>query len=170
MGLLLTDKFKAQSERFGTKVISKTVTKVDLSARPFKLWCEGEEDGEPTILAQTLIVATGATAKKLDIPGATQYWQRGISACAVCEGSLPIFRNKEIAVVGGGDTACEEALHLTKFASVVHLLHRRDELRASKVMQARVKANKKIVIHWNTVPVECIYHKALRKLIFCRPR
>jgi thioredoxin reductase (NADPH) len=154
MGAELTENFKKQSERFGTVVHSKTVVKCDLSQRPFKLWCEDEED-QPPVLAHTLIVATGATARRMDIPGADKYWQKGVSACAVCDGALPIFRNKEIVVVGGGDSACEEAMHLTKYGSKVHLIHRREELRASKVMQARVKSNQKIVIHWNTVPLEC---------------
>eukprot|EP00727_Mastigamoeba_balamuthi_P002381 m51a1_g1214 putative thioredoxin-disulfide reductase (306) ;mRNA; f:483503-484615 len=153
MGAELTDNFRKQSERFGTDIQTKTISRVDLSQRPFKLWPEGEED-QPPVLAHTLIVATGATARRMTFPGSDTFWSKGISACAVCEGALPIFRNKEIAVIGGGDSACEEAMHLTKFGSKVHLIHRRDELRASKVMQARVLANPKIQVHWDSVPVE----------------
>jgi thioredoxin reductase (NADPH) len=163
MGAELTDKLKQQSQRFGTRVMERTVSKVDLSGRPFRVWCEGEEDQQP-LLTHTLIVATGATARKMDIPGADKYWQKGVSACAVCEGALPIFRNKEIYVIGGGDSACEEALHLTKFGSMVHLVHRRDELRASKVMQGRVKSNPKINIHWDTVVEECTGERLLGQL------
>eukprot|EP00727_Mastigamoeba_balamuthi_P014384 m51a1_g9570 putative thioredoxin-disulfide reductase (369) ;mRNA; f:921462-923045 len=163
LGAQLCDNFRQQSARFGTAIHTKTVSRVDLSARPFKVWCEDEEDQPPT-LAHSVIVATGATARRLHFAGSDEFWARGISACAVCEGALPIFRRKEIAVVGGGDSACEEALHLTKFASKVHLLHRRDELRASKVMQARVKAHPKIEIHWNTVPVEAHGEKLLNAL------
>ena len=162
-GMDLTDRLRQQSSKFGTRIETKTISKVDLSARPFKLWCEDEESEAP-ILAQSLIIATGATAKKLDIPGAEKYWQRGVSACAVCDGALPIFRNKEIVVVGGGDSACEEALHLTKYGSVVHMVVRRDVLRASKAMANRVIANEKIRMHWNSVCVECAGDKLLRSV------
>jgi thioredoxin reductase (NADPH) len=101
-------------------------------------------------LAETVIIATGATAKRMGVPGESEFWQRGISACAVCDGGLPIFRNKHVVVVGGGDSAAEEANYLTKFASKVTLLVRRDALRASKAMQERVFANPKITIRWNT--------------------
>lgn len=162
-GMDLTDRLRQQSSKFGTRIETKTISKVDLTSRPFKLWCEGEESEAP-ILAQSLIVATGATAKKLDIPGADKYWQRGVSACAVCDGALPIFRNKEIVVVGGGDSACEEALHLTKYGSMVHMVVRRDVLRASKAMANRVAANEKIKMHWNSVCVECFGDKLLRSV------
>jgi len=123
----------------------------DLSKRPFKIIAEGKEH-----LAKTLIIATGATAKRMNLPGEDRLWQKGISACAVCDGALPFFRNKVLVVVGGGDTAMEEATHLTKFASKVVILVRRDVLRASKAMQERAQHNSKIQIMFNTVPVEVL--------------
>lgn len=137
----LCERFRAQSARFGTRIHTETITKVDLSRRPFKYWTE-EQEGE----AKTLIIATGATAKRDDIPGTRdgELWQRGVSACAVCDGALPMFRNKPLFVVGGGDSAMEEATFLTKFASKVLVVHRRDELRASAIMQERAKQNPKI--------------------------
>jgi thioredoxin reductase (NADPH) len=146
-------KLRQQSERFGTTIITETITKVDLSAKPFKLWREGAEDKEPDT-ADAIIVATGATARRMDLPGEDTYWQKGISACAVCDGAAPIFRNVELAVVGGGDSAAEEAIFLTKYASKVHVLVRRDKLRASKVMGDRMLRHPKIQVHWNTVPTE----------------
>ncbi|KAM9911255.1 hypothetical protein OXX80_014330, partial [Metschnikowia pulcherrima] len=101
---------RKQSERFGTQIITETIAKADLSSRPFKLWPEFAEDEEP-ITTDGLIIATGASAKRMHIPGEETYWQQGISACAVC-GAVPIFRNKPLAVIGGGDSACEEALFL----------------------------------------------------------
>ncbi|MBG91111.1 MAG: thioredoxin-disulfide reductase [Actinobacteria bacterium] len=142
-------KMREQSESCGTRIRTKTVTKVDLSERPFKVY-----SGSEMVLARTLIVSTGATAKRLHIPGEETYWQKGMSACAVCDGGLPIFRGKPLAVVGGGDTAAEEALYLTKFASRVFLLVRRDEMRASKVMQERVFADPKIEVLWHTIAKE----------------
>ncbi len=137
----LCDRFRAQSVRFGTRIFTETVNKVDLSQRPFKLVADEQE-----MSAKALIIATGATAKRDDIPGTRdgELWQRGVSACAVCDGALPMFRNKPMFVVGGGDSAMEEAGFLTKFASKVYLVHRRDELRASQIMQDRAKANPKI--------------------------
>jgi len=165
-GLEFTDNLRKQSERFGTRIETKTVSKVAAPAaagEPFKIWCEYEEDEAP-VLARTVIIATGATAKRLHVPGEEKYWQKGISACAVCDGGLPIFRNKPLAVIGGGDSACEEALYLTKYGSTVHLLHRRDALRASKVMAQRVLEHPKIQVHWNTGLEECIGEKLLQKL------
>lgn len=144
-GTQLTNLFRAQSEKYGTKIITQTITKVDFSKRPFRIWSDDE-----LIEAETVIIATGATAKRMFIPGEDSYWQKGISACAVCDGALPIYRNKELAVVGGGDSAVEEAAHLTKFASKVYLIHRRDSLRASKIMQKRATTHPKIEIIWNT--------------------
>ncbi|KAJ1932200.1 thioredoxin-disulfide reductase, partial [Linderina pennispora] len=151
MGGELTDKFREQSERFGTKIHTETITRVDLSSRPFKLWREyadGPEDKPDT--CDALIIATGATAKRLFIAGEDTYWQRGMSACAVCDGAAPIFRNKPLVVVGGGDSACEEATFLTKYASHVYLAVRRDTLRASDIMAKRAIANPKITVLWNT--------------------
>jgi len=137
----LCERFRAQSERFGTRIYTQTVDKVDLSQRPFRYWTE-EQEGS----AKALIIATGATAKRDDVPGTRDHelWQKGVSACAVCDGALPMFRNKPLFVVGGGDSAMEEASFLTKFASKVYVVHRRDELRASAIMQDRAKKNPKI--------------------------
>ncbi len=137
----LTDRFRAQSVRFGTRIFTETVNKVDLSKRPFKLVSDEQE-----MEAKALIIATGATAKRDDIPGTrdNELWQKGVSACAVCDGALPMFRQKQMFVIGGGDSAMEEAVFLTKFGSKVFIVHRRDELRASQIMQQRAKANPKI--------------------------
>lgn len=137
----LTDRFRAQSARFGTVIHTETVTKVDLSQRPFRYQTD-ERSGE----AQVLIIATGATAKRDAIPGTLdgELWQKGVSACAVCDGAIPMFRNRPLFVVGGGDSAMEEASFLTKFGSKVYIVHRRNELRASRIMQQRAKDNPKI--------------------------
>jgi thioredoxin reductase (NADPH) len=123
---------------------------VDLSVRPFRVFTDEKE-----VAADTLIVATGAVAKRLDFPGAHEgpggYWNRGISACAVCDGAAPIFRGKPLAVIGGGDTAMEEASFLTKYGSTVYIIHRRDEFRASQIMRTRALENPKITVLWNSV-------------------
>ncbi|KAF9231013.1 hypothetical protein BU15DRAFT_90995 [Melanogaster broomeanus] len=147
MGPELMDKFREQSIRFGTQVITETVSKIDLSARPFRT-------DEPET-ADTIIIATGASAKRLGLKGEDIYWQSGISACAVCDGAVPIFRKKPLAVIGGGDSAAEEATYLTKYGSHVYVLVRRSELRASKIMAKRLMNNPKITILWNTVATEC---------------
>lgn len=152
-GSELMDRMRAQSEKFGTQIITETISKVDFSSRPFKLWPEFYEDGEP-ITTDAVIIATGASAKRLHLPGEETYWQQGISACAVCDGAVPIFRNKPLAVIGGGDSACEEALFLTKFGSKVYLIVRKDHLRASTIMQRRVQQNSKLEILYNTVSLE----------------
>jgi len=152
----LMDRMRAQATHCGTRIETETVHSVDLSKRPFSVITDSG-----VFQARTLILATGATAKRMAIPGEDKLWQRGISACAVCDGALPLFRNKPLVVIGGGDTACEEATYLTKFGSTVHLLVRRDVLRASKAMQDRTKANPKIVIHWNTEAVEAVGDKVL---------
>jgi thioredoxin reductase (NADPH) len=138
MGPDLMMKFRAQAERFGTRVVNGYVTKLDVSRRPFTVTTA---DGE-TVRAQAVIVATGATAKWLDLPSEQRLRGKGVSACATCDGFF--FKNKALAVVGGGDSAMEEATFLTKFASKVTLIHRRAEFRASKIMLARAKANPKI--------------------------
>lgn len=147
----LMDQMREQSLRFGTRIKTETVDSLDLSQRPFAVTA-----GSTTCHARTLIIATGATAKRLGLPGEDQYWQRGMSACAVCDGALPIFRNKPLVVIGGGDSACEEASYLAKFGSTVTLLVRRDVLRASKAMQKRVFDNPKIKVMWNTNALEVL--------------
>lgn len=148
LGGEICDKFRAQSERFGTQIFSETVTKVDLSSRPFKV-CTDEKE----VTANTVIIATGAVARRLVFPGSDEdngFWNKGISACAVCDGAAPMFRNKPIGVIGGGDSAMEEAMFLTKYGSKVYVIHRRDELRASKIMQKRALAHPKIEFMWST--------------------
>lgn len=145
---------REQSERFGTEIITETVTKLDLSRRPFRYWLEGEEEGKPNT-ADTIILATGASAKRLGLAGEQTYWQSGISACAVCDGAVPIFRNKPLAVIGGGDSAAEEAIFLTKYGSKVTVLVRKDKLRASNIMAKRLAAHPKVEIKYNTVATEC---------------
>ncbi|RLV89052.1 Thioredoxin reductase [Spathaspora sp. JA1] len=152
-GTELMENMKKQSQRFGTDIITETISKVDLTSRPFKLWTEWNEDSAP-ITTDAVIIATGASAKRMHLPGEETYWQQGISACAVCDGAVPIFRNKPLAVVGGGDSACEEALFLTKYGSKVYLVVRRDVLRASSIMQKRVFNNDKLEVLWNTNPIE----------------
>ena len=155
MGPILMDEFREQALRFGTEIINVWIDKVDLSQRPFTLYGKESEDSEEIttiIKADTLIISTGASAKWLGIPGEAPVPEglggNGVSACATCDGFF--FRDKPIVVVGGGDTAMEEALFLTKFASKVTLIHRRDEFRASKIMQERVLAHEKIEVLWNT--------------------
>lgn len=152
-GAELMEKMREQSQRFGTEIITETISKVDFSQRPFKLWTEFNEDSEP-VTTDAVIIATGASAKRMHLPGEDTYWQQGISACAVCDGAVPIFRSKPLAVIGGGDSACEEALFLTKYGSKVYLLVRRDVLRASTIMQKRVTNNEKIEVLWNTEALE----------------
>ncbi len=147
----LMDKLRAQAVEFGTKTEMEDVTEVDLSARPFKVESSGRE-----IEAQALIIATGATAKRLGVPSEDKFWNKGMSACAVCDGALPRFRDNPIAVIGGGDSACEEALFLTKYGSKVYIVHRRDELRASKIMQQRVLDHEKIDVLWDSVLVDAV--------------
>lgn len=150
----LMDRMRAQSLKYGTIIKTQTVEKIDLSGRPFKVFAQGE-----VATADALIVATGATAKRMHVPGEELFWQKGISACAVCDGALPFFRNKELVVIGGGDTAAEEATFLTKYASKVHIVHRRDKLRASQVMQERLLANSKINIIWDSVLISIVGEK-----------
>ena len=155
MGPALMEQFREQATRFGTDIINTWIDKVDLSQRPFTLYGKESEDSDEittTIKADTLIIATGASAKWLGIPGEAPVPEglggNGVSACATCDGFF--FRDKPIVVVGGGDTAMEEALFLTRFASKVSVVHRREEFRASKIMQERVLAHPKIEVLWNT--------------------
>jgi len=150
MGPELMEHFRAQAERFGLEVKYTMVDRVDFSARPFRLW---EDDGSEHT-ADAVIISTGASAKYLGIPGEEEYLGRGVSACATCDGFF--FRGKDLVVVGGGDTAMEEANFLTKFAEKVYVIHRRDTLRASKVMQARAMNNPKIEFIWNTQVTEVV--------------
>jgi len=149
-GTELMDAMRKQSEKFGTKIVTETVAKVDLTKRPFRFWAEYEEQDEPHT-ADAIIIATGASARRLGLPGEDKYWQNGISACAVCDGAVPIFRNKPLVVIGGGDSAAEEAMFLTKYGSHVTVLVRRDVLRASKTIAKRLLANKKVTVRFNTV-------------------
>jgi thioredoxin reductase (NADPH) len=143
LGPPMMEKFEAQARRFGTEMIPEDVTEVDFSSRPFKITTDSGD-----YLARTVIIATGASAKWLGLPNEQRLQGRGVSACATCDGFF--FKNKEIAVVGGGDTALEEANFLTRYASHVTLIHRRDTLRASKIMQERTFKNPKINIIWDT--------------------
>ncbi|XP_078432411.1 thioredoxin reductase NTRB-like [Wolffia australiana] len=144
-GLDLTDRFRSQSIKFGTQILTETATAVDFSTRPFKIASDST-----TVLADAVIVATGAVARRLKFPGADEFWNRGVSACAVCDGAAPLFRNRPIAVVGGGDSAMEEANFLAKYGSKVYIIHRRGSFRASKIMQKRAMANPKIEVVWNS--------------------
>ena len=155
-GSQLMMQMRQQSLNAWAEIITKTVDSVDLSSSPFKVTVGNEE-----FTADSLIVATGATAKRMGLPGEEQFRQKGVSACAICDGGLPIFRNKRIVVIGWGDAALEEAIHLTHFASEVLLLVRRDQLRASKAMQEKVFKNKKIQILWNTEATELVGEKLL---------
>ena len=164
MGPELMEQFRAQATRFGTEVLSVWIDKVDLSARPFTLYGKASEDSDEittVIKADTLIISTGASAKWLGIPGEEPVPEglggNGVSACATCDGFF--FRGKPVVIVGGGDTAMEEALFLTRFATKVTLMHRRDSFRASKIMQERVFANEKIEILWNTEVKEILGSK-----------
>ena len=144
-GQQLMAEMREQSLRFGVRLIMEDVESIALGSHPFSLVSTSGDTYE----TQSVIIATGATARRLPIPSEPVFWGRGISACAVCDGALPIFRNKPLAVIGGGDSAVEEAMHLTKFGSKVYLIHRRDELRASKIMRERAENHPKIEILWN---------------------
>jgi thioredoxin reductase (NADPH) len=143
MGPELMPLFKKQAERFGTRFITSNVNKVDFSKRPFKIW-----SGNREYLAKSVIISTGASAKYLGIPQEQKYLGRGVSACATCDGAF--FKKHICAIVGGGDTAMEEALFLTRFASKVYVIHRREEFRASKIMSDRVLKHEKIEVLWNS--------------------
>lgn len=145
----LMDRMKAQAVRWGAELYTEDVISVDFSQRPFIVRSEDRE-----IKTHTIVIATGATAKRLHLPSEEKYWNLGISACAICDGATPIFKNVELAVVGGGDTAAEEGVYLTKYGSRVHMLVRSSSMRASKAMQDRVLNNPKITVHWNTEPVD----------------
>jgi thioredoxin reductase (NADPH) len=151
-GPALMELMRKQAVNFGTRVVTDDIVKVDFKGRPFKLT---PQDGPP-VEALAVIVATGARANYLGLPSEEAFKNRGVSACAVCDGALPRFKNRPLAVIGGGDTAVEEATYLTKFASKVYLVHRRDQLRASKVMQQRALGHPKIEMKWNRVMTEVL--------------
>jgi len=138
--------FRKQAERFGTEMVGEDIVEVDFSKRPFAIKSDQRE-----VRAKAVIIATGAVARRMGVPNEEKMWNNGMSACAVCDGALPFFKNQPLMVIGGGDTAVEEASYLTKFGSVVYLVHRRDELRASKIMQKRAFDNKKLKIIWDTI-------------------
>ena len=148
----LMELMRQQALNFGTRIVTDDIAKVDFSARPFRLF--PAEGGE--VRAKCVIVATGASANWLGLPSEEKFKNRGVSACAVCDGALPRFRNQPLVVVGGGDSAVEEATYLSKFASRVHLVHRRDALRASKIMAQRALDNPKIQIHFDTALAEVL--------------
>ena len=151
---------KKHASNQGVEFLMETVESVDLSKRPFKVKTSSREEE-----TQSIIISTGAIARRMRVPNEDKFWQKGISACAVCDGALPLFRNQPLVVIGGGDTAMEEAMHLSKFGSKVYIAHRRDELRASKAMQERVLANEKIEILWNTVLIDVGGTDALEKVL-----
>jgi thioredoxin reductase (NADPH) len=152
MGPELLELMRQQAVNFGTRIISEVIRRVDFSGRPHRLFASDGKDYQ----ALAVIVATGARANYLGLPSEDKYKNHGVSGCAVCDGALPRFRNKPLAVIGGGDSAVEEATYLSKFASKVHLVHRRDELRASKIMAERALANTKIEPLWNRTVEEVL--------------
>jgi len=154
MGPELMERFRDQAARFGATFVTRKATKVDLSARPFRVWTDSPTDGDADVSARALIVATGARSLMLGVPGESRLLGHGVSTCATCDGFF--FREQHIAVIGGGDSALEEALFLTRFAATVTVIHRRKELRASKIMQDRAFANDKIVFRWDTTVNEVL--------------
>lgn len=161
-GPALMEMMRKQAQKFGTTILTEDVAEVTLSSRPFVI-----KGGTTTVSADALIIATGATAKRLDVPGTKdgEFWQKGVTACAVCDGAAPLFRDKDLFVFGGGDTAVEEAIFLTKYGKKVYLVHRRDELRASKVMAERVLKHPKIEVIWNHVLVKVEGDKIVGRVV-----
>ena len=150
-GYELMVRMQKQAERFGARVQFGTLEGVDLGCKPFLLTIDGE-----TVQTQTLIIATGASHRHLGLETEHKLENKGVTYCATCDGALPMFRNQPLVVVGGGDSACEEALYLTRFGSEIHLIHRRDALRASRIMAERVVAHPKIRPHWDSVVTEVL--------------
>lgn len=148
-GPQLMERMKAQAVHWGSERITEDVTYVDLQQRPFTIRSEKRE-----VKAHSIVIATGANAQRLHLPSEDKFWNKGISACAICDGASPIFKNAELVVIGGGDTAAEESVYLTKYGSHVRLLVRRDQMRASKTLQDRVLNHPKITVHWNTEAVD----------------
>jgi thioredoxin reductase (NADPH) len=158
-GPQLMAEMREQALRVGTKMIMEDVEAVDCNSSPIKV-----VSSSGTFEAQSLIIATGATARRLPLESEKKLWGKGISACAVCDGALPIFRNKPLAVIGGGDSAIEEAIHLAQFGAKVFIIHRRNEFRASKIMQKKAYAHPKIEIIWNKVVVEFVGNELLKAI------
>ena len=150
-GYELMTRMQKQAERFGARASFGTVEAADFSRRPFTLTVDGEK-----VEAQAVIIATGASHKHLGVPGEDLLETKGVTYCATCDGALPVYRNQPLVVVGGGDSACEQALYLTRFGSVIHLMHRRDALRASKIMAERTLSNPKIKPVWDSVVTEVL--------------
>ena len=150
-GFELMQNMQKQAERFGTKIRNGVVESVDTTSSPFKITIDGE-----VVESKTIIIASGAGHRKLGFDNEAKLENKGVTYCATCDGALPMFRNKPLVVVGGGDSACEEALYLTRFGSVVYLVHRRDELRASKIMADRTLASDKIKPVWNSVVTDIL--------------
>ncbi|MGE4157651.1 MAG: thioredoxin-disulfide reductase [Planctomycetota bacterium] len=159
MGPELMKRMEEQCVRFGTEIVAAEVDSCDLSKRPFTLTADGQ-----TYQAKALIIATGASAKYLDAPGVQEFRNRGVTACATCDGALPKFRNQPVGVAGGGDTAMEEATFLTRFASQVHIINRSEKFRASPIMLAKAKANPKITIHSSSQIARCEGEKGAKGL------
>lgn len=157
----LCTKFREQAHRFGTNLLTEDVVSVDFSKHPYTVI--GKQN---SFLTDAVIIATGANANRLDIPGARdgEFWQKGVTACAVCDGAMPIFRNQKLYVIGGGDSAIEEATFLTKFGSKVYIVHRRDKLRASKIMQDRALNHPKIEVIWDSVVTEVLGDDVVRSV------
>lgn len=160
-GPALMDTFRAQAARFGTRLFREDVERVNLRAHPFEVFGKKQ-----SATCDALIIATGATAKRLEIHGAGEdgFWQKGVTACAICDGAMPIFREKDLFVIGGGDTAVEEALFLTKYGRRIFIVHRRDELRASKIMAARALNHPKIEVLWDSVMIKIEGDKVVRSV------
>jgi thioredoxin reductase (NADPH) len=158
----LMGSFRAQAERFGSEIVTAKVTRLDLSSPPFGVWVGGD-DGEPTHRARSIIIATGASSLMLGIDAERRLLGHGLSTCATCDGFF--FRDQDICVVGGGDSAIEEALFLSRFARSVTVIHRRDTLRASKIMQERAFANEKLTFLWNTVVEDLIGEQRLEGVV-----
>ncbi len=159
MGPELMMNCRAQAARFGADLRTEKVTKIDLSSRPFNIWVGDPDAAEPTYRAKSVIISTGAKALMLELPNEQRLIGRGVSTCATCDGFF--FRDQDIIMVGGGDSAMEEANFLTKFAKTVTVVHRRDELRASQIMQDRAMANPKINFMWNTVVTDVLGEEAM---------
>jgi thioredoxin reductase (NADPH) len=163
MGPELMMNFRTQAERFGTDILTRKVSRVDLTSRPFGLWVDDPTAAEPEYRADSVIIATGAYSLMLGLDGETRLMGHGLSTCATCDGFF--FKDQDIAVVGGGDSALEEATFLTRFAKSVTIIHRRDELRASKIMQDRAFANDKITFRWNSTVTEMLGESKLEGIM-----